>query len=183
MRSKIIFRLHLNGYLLFPHAYAVLTTDPFALQSNYFTPNPKNIIQCTLPSFNDDEGKCLLIDAQGNRFDQLNYDDNMHFALLDEKDGVSLERIDFNRSSRDYSNWTSASSTSGFGTPTYRNSQYAKAAEGEEMLKILPEVFSPDGDGYNDVATFNYALSKPGCVGNLYIYDASGTMVKHLLTQ
>lgn len=178
---KDYFAIAPNGFLLFPHAYVVITPDPFSLQASYFTPNPRNIIQCTLPSFNDDEGKCLLIDKSGNRYDQLNYDDNMHFALLDEKDGVSLERIDYNRPSKDYTNWTSASSTSGFGTPTYRNSQYAKAAEGEEMLKIQPEVFSPDGDGYNDVATFNYALTKPGCVGNLYIYDANGTMVKHLL--
>jgi hypothetical protein len=170
-----------NGFLLFPHAYAVITDDPFAVQTMYFTPNPKNVIKCTMPSFNDDEGKCLLINMLGKRYDQLNYDDNMHFALLDEKGGVSLERIDYNRSSKDYSNWTSASSTSGFGTPTYRNSQYAKAAGGEEMLKIQPEVFSPDGDGFNDVVTFNYALSKPGCVGNLYIYDAAGMMVKHLL--
>lgn len=170
-----------DGWLLFPHAYAVVTSDPSALQRQYFTPYPRNVIRCVLPSFNNKEGKCILVDKQGKRYDQLNYTDKMHFALLDEKHGVSLERIDFNRPSADRSNWTSASSASGFGTPTYRNSQYAAVEGGAELLTISPGVFSPDGDGYNDVVTFSYVLPQPGYAGNLYIYDANGIMVKHLL--
>ncbi len=48
-------------------------------------------------------------------------------------------------------------------------------------LKISPEVFSPDGDGYHDVVTFSINPGEPGFTGNLSIYDAKGTLVKQLL--
>jgi hypothetical protein len=80
-----------------------------------------------MPTYSNDEGRCVLLNKDGKRFDQFDYTDRMHYPLLDNKDGVSLERIDFNRPTDDASNWTSASSTSGYGTPTYQNSQYAKA--------------------------------------------------------
>jgi hypothetical protein len=108
------------------------------------------------------------------------YSDNMHFALLDNKDGVSLERIDFNRPTSDNSNWTSASATSGYATPTGENSQYA-VASGEATLTATPEVFSPDGDGYNDVVNFGYHLDVAGFTGNFYIFNASGKQIKQLL--
>lgn len=174
------FPIAADGYLIFPKQYLVLTESPGNVQSQYFTPQPKQLLQCQLPSFNDAEGTCVLIDILQKRYDQLNYDDKMHFALLDEKDGVSLERIDFNRPTSDKSNWTSASSTSGYGTPTYQNSQYAIAA-GTGKLTATPEVFSPDGDGFNDVVNFSYILNEAGYSGNFFIYNAAGKQVKHLI--
>jgi hypothetical protein len=170
-----------EGFILFPHAYAVVTADPSAVQAHYNTPDPGNIIRCSMPAFNNDEGRCILMDASGKRYDQFHYTENMHFAMLSHRSGVSLERIDMNRPSQDHTNWTSASSTSGFGTPTARNSQYAGATGGEGLLSVSPEVFSPDGDGYRDIVSFGYSLPVPGYMGNLYIYDASGNMVKHLM--
>lgn len=170
-----------TGWLLFPGTYAVFTENPASLKLNYVTPNAQNIIQTKLPSFPNDEGRCVLVDVTGKRFDQLDYTDNMHFPLLDTKDGVSLERISFNRPSTDVSNWTSASSTSGFATPTYQNSQYTMSPADKNILTIYPEVFSPDGDGFNDHITFSYSLPESGYTANVYIYSAEGTMVKHLL--
>jgi hypothetical protein len=158
----------------------VLTENTNAIQAEYFTPQPKQLVQCQLPSFNDDAGTCVLMDLQQKRYDQLQYDDKMHFALLDEKDGVSLERLDFNRPSNDRTNWTSAASTVGFATPTYQNSQYASVAA-SGSLKAQPEIFSPDGDGMDDIVNFSYTANEPGYTANFYIYNASGRQVKHLL--
>jgi hypothetical protein len=123
----------------------------------------------------------VLLNKDGKRFDQFDYTDKIHYPLLDTKDGVSLERIDFNRSTDDASNWTSASSTSGYGTPTYQNSQYAKAFKTDEIISIYPAVFSPDGDGFNDHLTFSYSLPSSAYTANLYIFNAAGVLVKHLL--
>ena len=68
----------------------------------------------------DDESICVLRNHNGITIDSLSYDHNWHFALLDIEDGVSLERIDYNKPTQDKSNWHSAASTAGFATPTYR---------------------------------------------------------------
>jgi hypothetical protein len=177
---KDFYAVDTNGLLLMPHEYMVLTDNPANIMANYTVQNPKQLVQCKMPSYSNDEGTCLLIDLKGNRYDELRYSDKMHFALLDNKDGVSLERIDVNRLASDQSNWTSASFTSGYGTPTARNSQYV-SVNSKGDFSAQPEVFSPDGDGYNDLVHFSYQFEQPGYTGNLKIYNASGQLQKNLL--
>jgi hypothetical protein len=168
------------GILMFPQSYLVVTDNPSNILLEYNVKNPKQLLQLKMPVFPNDEGICALINLQGMRYDEFAYTDDIHFALLDTKDGVSLERIDFNRPANDISNWTSASSTSGYATPTYQNSQYA-TIQSNTTLKAEPEVFSPDGDGYNDMVNFSYVLDESGFTANMYIYNSLGKMVKHLL--
>jgi len=77
-------------------------------------------------------------------------------------------------------NWHSAASSVGYGTPTYKNSQYHQddAASGE--LKLSPEIISPDNDGIDDVASLEYQLPTPGWVANITIFDAAGRIVRYL---
>lgn len=169
-----------NGLLLFPQSYLVLADNPSNILLNYTVREPKQLIRCKMPSYPNSEGTCLLIDLNGNRYDELTYSDKMHFALLDNKGGVSLERIDVNRPTSDKSNWTSASFTSGYATPTYQNSQYVVIISNAD-LKAEPEVFSPDGDGFNDLVHFSYNLEQAGYTGNMKIYNSSGQLQKNLL--
>jgi len=80
----------------------------------------------------------------------------------------------------DKSNWTSASSTSGYATPTYQNSQYSVTTT-TQTIKAEPDIFSPDGDGYNDVVNFSYLMNEPGFTANFYIYNSAGQRVKYLV--
>jgi hypothetical protein len=177
---KDIYTIAPGGWLLFPHSYCAISENKEALSQHYFSPNTKNFIVCDMPSFNDDKGEVILIDAMSKHYDALSYDDNMHFPLLDDKDGVSLERIDFNRSGTDRTNWASAS-TNVRATPAYRNSQFAGTYSDGSSLSIDPEVFSPDNDGYKDVVNFSYSFTESGYTGNLYLFDSRGVLVKHLL--
>ena len=77
-----------------------------------------------MPSFPDDEGDVVLLNFQGAVVDEVKYKDDWQFALIDNAEGVSLERIDPDGISQNASNWHSAASTAGYGTPTYKNSQY-----------------------------------------------------------
>ncbi len=105
----------------------------------------------------------------------------MHFALLNSSKGVSLERVDFNRVSQDYTNWHSAAEAVGFATPAYKNSQYNDATESDNSVLIRPEIFSPDEDGVNDILTINYHFDTPGFVANTTIYDSKGRLIKYFL--
>jgi len=169
-----------NGFVLFPKEYCAISSDSAILKTQYFSPNTKNFISCTMPSYPDNLGTALIIDAYGKRYDQFSYDDKMHFPLLANVTGVSLERIDFNRPASDRTNWTSASSSVN-ATPAYRNSQYAIGNANGEHFKAEPEAFSPDGDGYKDEVNFSFSFEESGFTGNLNIINSQGMIVKHLI--
>jgi hypothetical protein len=162
-----------------PKQFLVLTDSKEKILSNHSVAFPEQIIEVkTMPSYNDDAGTILLSDLTGGRIEKFAYDDKMHFTLLDNKEGVSLERINPFRPVNDRSNWTSASATSNYGTPTTRNSQYFETAQSSTALTIQPEVFSPDGDGYHDVVNFNYQFNEIGNVAKLEIYNSNGMLIK-----
>jgi hypothetical protein len=170
-----------SGFLLLPNTYVVITSDAATVQREYFTPYPLNMLNCKMPSFPNDKGTCVIHDKLLNRYDQLNYTNKMHFALLDNPDGVSLERISPLRPTSDRTNWTSASATAGYATPTYRNSQFAGNVSSDQLLNVSPEIFSPDNDGYNDLIQLSYQVPESGYTGNMVIYDSHGREVIALM--
>ena len=171
-----------SGYMLLPNNYYVVTTNSEIVKQQYFVQNNNNFIELnSMPSMNDDEGILVLFSKPETIYDELKYDDKMHFDLIDNKDGVSLERIDFNRKTNDRNNWTSAASTNNFATPTFKNSQYLKTNINEQVLNIEPEVFTPNNDGVNDLVNFIYQFNKNNFTANLNIYNSNGNLVKMLL--
>lgn len=171
-----------SGYLIFPEDYIVLTTDPDLVKKSFQTTNPRGFIRmASSPQFSNTSGIAVLCDPNETIIDRLVYHEEMHFALLNNVKGVALERIDFNRPSDDYTNWLSASSSAGYGTPGYRNSQFMVVRVGEEPFSVGPELFSPDNDGHNDVLNISYGFSDPGHVATIMIYDANGRLVRRLV--
>jgi hypothetical protein len=173
-------KVSVDNYLLFPGGFVALTTEPLTVQSEYVVKNPDALMTVLLPSFPDTEGSAIVLNNQGEIVDELNYDDSWHFALLDNSEGVSLERIDYNRPTNEASNWTSAASTAGFGTPGYINSQYRSDLTPQGEMTIEPKMFSPDNDGYEDFAFIHFRFPEPGYVVNIKIYDAAGRPVRLL---
>ena len=170
-----------EGYLFFPGEYLVLTESGSIVKSQYYTSNPNGFSDmANLPAMNTDEDIVVLTDLSNQVIDRVYYNSDFHFDLLNETKGVSLERIDYNRSSLDITNWNSASSSVGFATPAYRNSQYATGQESGEV-NVSPEAFSPDNDGFQDVLNITYALETPGQMANVLIFDASGRQVRNLI--
>lgn len=168
-----------EGYLLFPHEYIVLTTEPAKVKDQYFTSNPNGFLQMeTLPALNVSDG--IVAISTDTLIDQFTYTEDMHFALLNDNRGVSLERIDFKRPGQDKTNWHSAAESVGFATPAYRNSQYLSTPHGNN-IKIAPEIFSPDNDGFNDVVNIIYGFDSPGFVANIIIYDSKGRKIRSLV--
>ena len=169
-------------YYIFPGDYIVVTEDAINLPLNYMVQNPDAVfVVSSLPSFPDDEGDVILLNFQGAVVDEVKYKDDWQFALISNADGVSLERIDPDGPSQDAGNWHSAASTAGYGTPTYKNSQYKLLQSINAAVEVTPKVFSPDNDGRDDIATVQYKTTEPGYVANITVYDANGRPVRNLV--
>ncbi|HET9824989.1 MAG TPA: lamin tail domain-containing protein [Chitinophagaceae bacterium] len=175
-------QIAVTPFYVFPGDYFVVTQDAVSLGINYVVKNAKAVIALSsLPSYPDDEGDVILLNGQGKVIDEVKYNDDWHFKLIDDREGVSLERIDPGDSSQDPANWHSAASTVGYGTPTYKNSQYKQSPLIDATIQITPRIFSPDNDGYDDMATVQYKMPAPGYVANITIYDSQGRPVRYLV--
>ena len=169
-----------DKYLLFPGDYIVLTSDPVEVKSHYITTNPDAFITVSsMPSFPDDAGYVIILNAQGKIVDEVDYSDKWQFPLISNTEGVSLERINFDGSSSQ-GNFYSAATSAGYGTPGYKNSQYSLHEDVPGTIAVAPNIFSPDNDGNDDFATINYNFPSPGYVSNITIFDASGRPVRYL---
>lgn len=175
-------QLSVTPYYIFPGDYIVVTEDAANLAMQYLVKNPEKVLTVSSPpSFSDDEGNVIALNFQGQVVDEVNYKDDWHFKLIDDPEGVSLERIDPNGPSNDPANWHSAASTAGYGTPTYQNSQYKRVSPIDATFAVSPKIFSPDNDGRDDIVSLQYEVSEPGYIANVTIYDASGRAVKNLV--
>lgn len=151
------------------------------VKKNYITQQPLAFAEVgSMPSFNNDKGDVILLNESGKIIDELAYDASWHFKLIDNPAGVALERIDFNKPTQQSDNWHSASSSSGYGTPTYKNSQYRSDEDLPGDVVVSPEIVSPDNDGLDDFATINYHFPTPGYIANITVFDASGRTVRYL---
>lgn len=169
-------------FLLFPDEYAVFTPNPDVIKAQYVVKNPLQLIKLgKFPNFADGAGICVLKTTAGLVVDSLSYSAKWHYALLDDKNGVSLERIDYNKPTNDKSNWHSAAGDIGFATPTYLNSQFYATGISEDAISIEPEVFSPDNDGYKDFTFVKYHFAEPGYQIYIRIFDGVGREVKYLV--
>ena len=167
--------------LIFPDDYLVVTDDMRAVQQHYLVKNPAACVEvASMPSYPDDRGTVVLLNSAGVIIEELAYDERWHFKLLDSREGVALERIDYSEPAQDAGNWHSASSSAGYGTPAYRNSQFKAFIQPEKFITIGPETFSPDGDGFDDFTTIYYQFPSPGFVCNITIFHPQGMAVRTL---
>ncbi|HLG02966.1 MAG TPA: lamin tail domain-containing protein, partial [Bacteroidia bacterium] len=171
-----------EGFLVFPSQYLVLSKNGIILQQFHPSADPERLLDLsTIPAMNVDGDIVILADTGLTIIDRLVYSSEWHFPLLQETKGISLERIDFSHLTQDYTNWHSASETVGSATPTKQNSQYNPGNADDGAVSVTQQIFSPDGDGYNDVVNISYNFTQPGFVANVTIYDARGRLVRTLI--
>jgi len=162
--------------------YLVCTKDPAAVVAQYVTNNQASFVaMSSFPSFSDDAGTVVLLNASQEVIDEFSYSAKMHSSFLADEEGVSLERISLEKPTPDPTNWASAAESAGFATPGLPNSQTRNEAAEASEITCEPQAFSPNGDGYNDELSIRFHLTKPGYIANVRIFDAVGRQIIHLV--
>lgn len=166
--------------LIEPNTYRILSTNPENILAEYTVSKPENLLKInSLPAFNDDAGAVVLI-SNNTRIDQFNYNESMHFPLIKDAEGVSLERSSFSRPANESGNFRSAAAAIGFATPGYENSQYLADSPSEDGISLSSKTISPDQDGFEDALTIYYQFAAPGMVANTTVYSDKGLLVRKL---
>ena len=167
-----------TNFTLPPRQFLALSTNSKTVLSQYSQAKSTRLLEVPqLPSFNDDQGGVVLIDPQRRIFDRFDYNQDFHFALLDDRSGVSLERINYNLPTNDRNNWHSAAAASGYATPGIANSQGLNGPTQNDNFSVEPQAFTPDGDGVDDFTTIRYVFPSVGNVATVSVFDILGHQV------
>ena len=176
-----ITHLSIESYLLFPEEFMVVTSDALIVKRDFIAKDIDAFIEVgSMPSYNNDKGDVVILNEQGKIIDELVYNEKWHFKLIDNREGVALERIDYSIVTQNENNWHSAATSVGYGTPSYKNSQYRINLLLEATIVVTPQIVSPDNDGMDDFATIDYSFSTPGYLGSITIFDLTGRAVRYL---
>ncbi|MFM1810227.1 MAG: hypothetical protein RLZZ382_1452 [Bacteroidota bacterium] len=173
------FKVINENHLLKPGGYAVVGKDSTFVKQYYPFHGVGTFVYAELPSYNNDSGSVYLYNENQTLLDLVKYSNEWQFPLLDDVDGVSLERLDPNGESSNGMNWHSAAEAVQFGTPGLKNSQYLPVTV-NGSFSLEGELFSPDMDGYLDVMQASYQLAQANCLGTVSIYDERGRLIRTL---
>ncbi len=159
-----------------PGDYFVISSDTLSVRSRYNSGSARFFGEIKgLQNFSDDNGVIELMNSDNYIVERLTYTKGMHYPFLADQNGVSLERIDANRSANATDNWYSASEASGFATPALSNSHASGAVENSsDIIDIVNKRFSPDNDGYEDRLVISYNTNSPGWRVYGEVFDIDG---------
>ncbi|MBU6325214.1 MAG: lamin tail domain-containing protein [Bacteroidetes bacterium] len=171
-----------RGRMLLPGQFVALSANTNFLKQRY----PRNggdsalYVVAQLPAYPNDEGAVMLFTASGKELDRMAYRDNQHFSLINDREGVSLERIRTDVSGAESGNWQSAAQEAGWATPGLPNSQAEAGFAADGVFQTDRPYFSPDMDGFEDVLSLLYRFNSPGYVLSVTVYDEEGKTVRRL---
>lgn len=181
LKIKSICMLSEKPAVLEDAAFAAFTSDSAVLLANYYSACPGCIFKMAkFPAYNLDEGWVVLLNKEMEIIDEFHYRENMHYALISDVKGISLERNSFSKPANDPLNWHSASKTVGFATPGYRNSVHEVVSETSQMVTFEPKIFSPNDDGLNDRLYIKLSPGEPDWMVNIRIYNENGLEIRRL---
>ena len=168
-------------FLLFPGDYLAMSEDPDGIFRVYPGENKYTIINVPdLPDFNSTEGEVVLQGPDGNRLDEFIYTEELHYPLLTNTAGVSLERLSAFLPGDAEENWHSASSLNAYATPGYKNSNFISETGMNQATKLEPKVFSPDNDGVDDLLFIHLEETNEQLSGEVLIYNTDGKLIRTL---
>ncbi|MDA3820984.1 MAG: lamin tail domain-containing protein [Bacteroidales bacterium] len=171
-----------ESHLIGPGTYVVLCKYSDELKAEWDLPAGMDVHEVPDWKALPNKGACIeILDRSEKRIDRLFYNDSLHSDLLNFTNGVSLERI-FPMPCRSENHcWTSAASSADYGTPGTVNSQNSGEQSGEEKMRLCPEVFSPDMDGFEDVLSITLPENLQNSLVDIFITDLNGVMIRDLI--
>ena len=162
--------------LLMPGQYLTLTGNPADIRKQYRNHDKKALYYLSdLPTMPNDKGKIKLISRLGRTLDSMYYDAGYHSPVISSDEGVALEKTQPNAPSNSKQYWTSATSSSGYGTPGLPNSQLSTfTTDTRSQFLLLTSVITPNNDGDDDLLKIQCNLPEPGYWITLRIFNENG---------
>jgi hypothetical protein len=167
--SKVDFLLKAGGY--------VVVGEDSAIANQYHVSFANLVVVKSFPTLNNSFDELKLLNNFNFVYDAVSYTDEWYGR--DVNPGTSLEKINPNLNGQISENW-SASVDIGGSTPARENSVFAQILPTASQLKIQPNPFSPDDDGFEDVAIIQVNLPVETAFINIRIYDTRGRRIRFL---
>jgi len=155
--------------------FIVISKD--TLSEFYQLKKEKMIILSKFPTLNDQEDEILLLNPSGHWIEHIRY----HRDWLEGEDyrSPSLERINPALNENKNENWGPCVNQIG-ATPGRKNSIFSGLKTGRSEITASPNPFSPDQDGYNDVAIISGQIPERSARIKAEIYDTRGRLIRKL---
>ena len=154
-----------------PGAFLVVARDPALVGDSC----PSPVVATDGWEVLSAEDTVVLLDSHGTPIDRVRYEKNWGGAR-----GVSLERVRPDMPPDDLNNWGSSVAPSG-STPGLPNSIHLPRRPARGTLTILPNPFTPDGDGVDDRTVIRFDLPVARATARLSVFDLKGRRLTTLL--
>lgn len=175
--TKIV--LAASSLLLPPHNYFILADDS-SIYKNYSWLNSEVKVGIAKSMTLSNEGTVLVVkDSHGNILDSVSYSPGWHNKNISVTKNKSLERVNPLVDSNNKSNWNTCVDING-GTPGKENSIFTQNLSRTSKVTVSPNPFSPDGDGFEDVAIINFDLASVVAQVRIKVFDSHGRLVRTL---
>ena len=178
---KDAFQIYSSPLNILPQSYIAVTRSKLNTIGQYSPPASASITEIDkIPTFSNDKGTVLLISKTNIILHSFYYEDDLHFELLIDEDGVSLERSHLDTTNE---HWSSASYKVNYGTPGYKNSQFRNIPNSASFATLLSKTVSPDGDGWEDKLLIRINSQQLPSAINLTIYNEYGQLMRKVKSQ
>jgi hypothetical protein len=142
-------------------------------KSGIFENANRIILMKKMPTLINSGSRIKLLRDDKKVVEMINYYPNIHHSIIEDIQGVSLERLSPEASGLNPYNWHSASSDADYMTPAAPNSQKS-ITESECDVTINKKIITPDGNGIDDGLIISYCMNKPGYMGVITVFDTDG---------
>ncbi|WP_455640055.1 lamin tail domain-containing protein [Parabacteroides sp.] len=168
-----------------PDGYVLLTKNLSGVTDFYTIQSPSSLFEVPkLPILANTLSTLVLFRTTDQAvIDEVSYSSKWHASSIKDQKGVALERIDPEQETQSASNWTSASASSGYGTPGYRNSQSGLLPDNPDDPDAPDEptgIEAPQWDESAGHYTISYYLDQPGYNCRAFVFNLSGQRVAQI---
>ena len=175
--------MHGSRTILHPGGYAIVAADSSLFEQYEWLADTAAgaltvIVNRTSGlGLNTDGDAVILKDLTERTIDSIAFSDDWHLRGIGETQGRSLERTRIDIDGNDQRAWSSAPGPLGC-SPGKANVSRIDVDRSPSALNISPNPFSPDGDGFEDIAVIRFSVVSPTVVVRALVFDIFGRAVR-----
>lgn len=173
--------------VLNPQEYLLVTKDIESIKNRYDISALQALsLQSKMPVYANTGGTALLLNKRQIEIDRFTFSPKLHTVAAKDQQGVSLERISFQKDTNESSNWRSSPGKVGYATPGYANSishtEESNDSSALFSMDVKTRFFRPlqinEGES-NWILEYN--IPKDPIKLTLSAFDSNGILIKEIV--